>query len=365
MNQNEFFNILMDGLKDFPEIKLQDIISYYEKSFTLGLATGKTEEEIVNELGNPTLIVTKYRNEDLKTPINSENITTDADITPISNRSSINDSYCANNMNFVNNDTIFIEDQNIVTNNEDNDIFSDFKTNDNFNNHTSIDSEKDFEINNTANTFKTSNFYEDINLDSNLYRLDNSNTCSDSTEGNCKSTNSNQSTCDFTGEVDSNLNNDNYNCNSNSSSYKNSNFNSSQNSDYNSNNYNNQSSKNRILQFNINTLLKICIVILATIIFLPVITGIIGFVIGLFGVALSILVASIGVLVGGTFTSVIGLPHLPMFVANFPYPVLVLFSLASILLSIFLIILFYYLCKFFIKLSIKVYTSLKSKRGEF
>ena len=53
MNQNEFFNILMDGLKDFPEIKLQDIISYYENSFTLGLAAGKTEEEIINELGNP------------------------------------------------------------------------------------------------------------------------------------------------------------------------------------------------------------------------------------------------------------------------------------------------------------------------
>uniref|UniRef100_UPI002634B601 DUF1700 domain-containing protein n=1 Tax=Clostridium sp. TaxID=1506 RepID=UPI002634B601 len=128
MNQNEFFNILMDGLKDFPEMELHDIISYYENSFTLGLAAGKTEEEIVNQLGNPSLIVTKYRNEDLKTPINSENITTDADISPISNRSSINDSYCANNMNFVNNDTIFIEGQNIVTNNEDNDIFSDFKT---------------------------------------------------------------------------------------------------------------------------------------------------------------------------------------------------------------------------------------------
>ena len=77
MNQNEFFNILMDGLKDFPEMKLQDIISYYENSFTLGFAAGKTEEEIVNGLGNPSLIVTKYRNEDLTPPINSECITTD------------------------------------------------------------------------------------------------------------------------------------------------------------------------------------------------------------------------------------------------------------------------------------------------
>ena len=91
MNQNEFFNILMDGLKDFPEIKLQDIISYYENNFRLGLASGKTEEEILNELGNPNLIVNKYRNEDLKTPINSEYLTSDADITPINNNNSITD----------------------------------------------------------------------------------------------------------------------------------------------------------------------------------------------------------------------------------------------------------------------------------
>ena len=299
MSQNEFFNILMDGLKDFPEMKLQDIISYYENSFTLGLASGKTEEEIASELGDPALIITKYRNEDLTTPINSEYITIDTDITPINDKDSINNSYSDNNKNFSNNDTIFIEDQNIVTQNGDNDIFCDFKTNDNFNNHTSSDNEKDSEINNAVNTSKASSSHEDINLDSN------------------------------------------------------------------SNSFKNQSSKNTIPQFNINTILKICIVILATIIFFPVITGIIGFVIGLFGVAFSILVASIGVLIGGTFTNVIGFPNLPMFVANFPYPVLVLFSLASILLSIFLIILFYYLCKFFIKLSIKIYTSLKSKGGEF
>ena len=92
MNQNEFFNILMDGLKDFPEIKLQDIISYYENNFSLGLASGKTEEEIINELGNPNLIVNKYRNENLKTPINSEYITNDIVINPINNENSTNDS---------------------------------------------------------------------------------------------------------------------------------------------------------------------------------------------------------------------------------------------------------------------------------
>ena len=97
MNQNEFFNILMDGLKDFPEIKLQDIISYYENNFTLGLASGKTEQEIINELGNPNFIVDKYRKEDLETTINSENIINDSDITPINNQNSIPDLNSDNN----------------------------------------------------------------------------------------------------------------------------------------------------------------------------------------------------------------------------------------------------------------------------
>lgn len=330
MNQNEFFNILMDGLKDFPETKLQDIISYYENNFVLGLASGKTEQEIVTDLGNPTLIVTKYRNEYLNIPINSEYPTSDADITPTCNKHSISDSNSSNNNNFINKDTPFTKEQNIITDNNYIDILSDFKTNNSFIN------DNDLEGNNKLNTFKTSDSYGNIN--------------------------SNQSNYNLTGEVNNNNNKDTSSFNSNNSNY---NFNIDRNPDSSLNNFNNQNSKNNISRFNINTILKICIGILSVMIFFPIITGVIGCIIGLFGVALSILVASIGVLVGGTFTSLIGLPNLPMFVANFPYPVLVLFSLGSILLSIFLIISFYYLCKFFIKLSIKIYTSLKSEGGVF
>ena len=96
MNQNEFFNILMDGLKDFPEIKLQDIISYYENNFRLGLASGKTEQEILSELGDPNLIVNKYRNEDLETP------TRDAYITPDNNNNNNNNNYSNYNSKFNN-----------------------------------------------------------------------------------------------------------------------------------------------------------------------------------------------------------------------------------------------------------------------
>ena len=235
MNQNEFFNILMDGLKDFPEIKLQDIISYYENNFRLGLASGKTEQEILSELGDPNLIVNKYRNEDLETP------TRDAYITPDNNNNNNNNNYS------------------------------------------------------------------------------------------------------------------NYN----------SKFNNNRSSDSNSSNFNDQIPKNKTSQFNVNTLLKISIVILSLIIFFPVITGIIGCIFGLLGVAIGILFGSIGLLIGGTFTSFVGGPNVPMFVANFPYPVIVLFSLGSISLSIILSLIFYYLCKFFIRISVKSFKSLKSKGGAF
>ena len=182
------------------------------------------------------------------------------------------------------------------------------------------------------NTVKTNDSYEDINLNSNFYDLYNSNDHLILLMKVILMTNNNNK--DYS----------NYN----------SNFNNNQSSDSNSNNFNNQNSKNKISQFNVNTFLKICIVILALIIFFPVITGIIGFIFGLLGVAIGILVGSIGLLIGGTFTSFVGLPNVPMFVANFPYPVIVLFSLGSISLSIFLTLLFYYLCKFFIRISIKV-----------
>ena len=337
MNQNDFFNILMDGLKDFPEIKLQDIISYYENNFRLGLASGKTEQEMLSELGDPNLIVNKYRNEDLKTPTNSEPLIRDADITPI-NENSITDINSDNNS--INNNPNFIDEPAIVTDNNSNDIFSDFRTDDNLNNN----NENDFETNNKLDTLKTTDSYEDINLNSDFYDLDNSN----------------QSNFNYTDESGFNTNNDNKDY----SNY-NSKFNNNRNSNSSSNNFNDQIFKNKISQFNVNTLLKVSIVILALIIFFPVITGIIGCIFGLLGAAIGILFGSIGLLVGGTFTSFVGGPNVPMFVANFPYPVIVLFSLGSISLSIILSLIFYYLCKFFIRISIKSYKSLKSKGGAF
>jgi len=331
MNQNDFFNILMDGLKDLPETKLQNIISYYENNFTLGLAAGKTEAEIFNELGNPTLIVTKYRTDDIvTTPISASNY---------------------NKNTFSNDDSTFNEHQNIITDNNSNDIYNNFKTNDSFSN---INSDKNIiASNSTLNDFKTSDSYEGID----------SNATADGQERNYKFINPNVSnnTANCENDLNSNKshkNSDNYNIN-------NSSFNSKRNSDNFSNSSTDQNSNKRVSQLSINVLLRICIAVLALIIFFPVITGVIGCIIGLFGVAISILVASIGVLVGGTFTSFMGFPNVPAFVANFPYPVIVLFSLGSISLSILLIFLFYYLCKFLTRLSIKIYNLFKSQGGAF
>ena len=162
-----------------------------------------------------------------------------------------------------------------------------------------------------------------------------------------------------------NSNNDFYNLYTNNQPAKSDESNYDNNNSYNQNyNYNSTNSSTKNSQSTVNLILKICIIVVTLLIFSPVITGIIGCIIGLFGVAISILVGSIGLLIGGTFTSLVHVPNVPMFVANFPYPVIVLFSLGSISLSLFLTLVFYYLCKFFVRLLIKAYRALKLKGGD-
>lgn len=61
MNKKEFLSILANGLKDFPEKELADILFDYQEHFTIGKSNEKTEEEIIDELGNPYEIVYQYR----------------------------------------------------------------------------------------------------------------------------------------------------------------------------------------------------------------------------------------------------------------------------------------------------------------
>lgn len=352
MNQNEFFNILMDGLKDFPETKLSDIISYYDNKFSHGLTLGKTEEEIITELGNPNLIVNQYRSEFLDTvansePFNNDNYNNAINVENFSNEKSnydftYDDAANNNNNNRNTNTTIIVNDDTVNANNvidndipntisinnskiiTDNEILSTVNTVDGTFNDLSNNEESTSSIDNELTNIKVSpNPHEDINSNDNFYDLYTSNPPTESKDVNYENSKSNNS----------NYNNDN-------SIYR------------------------KTKSNNVNIILKFCIVGVTLLIFSPVITGIITCIIGLLGVSISILVGSIGLLVGGTFTSVVGVPNLPMFVANFPYPVIVLFSLGSISLSLFLTLVFYYLCKFFVYLVIKAYKVLKLKGGD-
>lgn len=62
MTKYEFLRILEDGLKDFPPQELQDIIYDYKEHFYNAEIEGKKETDIINELGDPYVIVNQYRN---------------------------------------------------------------------------------------------------------------------------------------------------------------------------------------------------------------------------------------------------------------------------------------------------------------
>ena len=61
MNKMEFFKILEEGLIDFPAHELQEILYDYKEHFSNAQSDGKTEEEIIEELGDPYTIVNQYR----------------------------------------------------------------------------------------------------------------------------------------------------------------------------------------------------------------------------------------------------------------------------------------------------------------
>ncbi|MDD7795421.1 DUF1700 domain-containing protein [Clostridium sp. 'White wine YQ'] len=60
MFRKEFINILINGLIDLPKEKRDEIISEYQEHFDIELANGKTEQAIINELGNPYSIIDRY-----------------------------------------------------------------------------------------------------------------------------------------------------------------------------------------------------------------------------------------------------------------------------------------------------------------
>lgn len=78
MTKYEFLRIIEEGLEDFPTSERNDILYDYEEHFTYGRADGKTDEDIIAELGDPYEIVNQYRNSYLK-PISEDNNSSEKD----------------------------------------------------------------------------------------------------------------------------------------------------------------------------------------------------------------------------------------------------------------------------------------------
>lgn len=61
MNKDEFLRILEESLSSFSPQEKEDIMYDYEEHFRIGLENDKSEEEIIEELGEPQSIANQYR----------------------------------------------------------------------------------------------------------------------------------------------------------------------------------------------------------------------------------------------------------------------------------------------------------------
>ncbi|MBF8983685.1 DUF1700 domain-containing protein [Lutibacter sp. B2] len=61
MNRKEFSSILRNELRDLPKNEIEEIVYDFEEHFTIGLESGKSEEEISKELGDPKKIAKSYK----------------------------------------------------------------------------------------------------------------------------------------------------------------------------------------------------------------------------------------------------------------------------------------------------------------
>lgn len=112
MTKELFLEILKDGLSDFPEGELSDILYDYKEHFDVGFASGKSEEEIIEELGEPNNIVAQYRNGYLKKyEKSSEDESEDSNT---SNSYNTDSNYSYNNNNNDNSNTTYSKSNSFI-----------------------------------------------------------------------------------------------------------------------------------------------------------------------------------------------------------------------------------------------------------
>jgi uncharacterized membrane protein len=73
VNKEEFLKTLEASLKTFTLEEKKDILYDYEEHFRIGLQNGKTEEELIKELGSPNDIAKQYKS-NIDSPSYTENI---------------------------------------------------------------------------------------------------------------------------------------------------------------------------------------------------------------------------------------------------------------------------------------------------
>lgn len=62
--KEEFMDALRHYLNDFSSDEREEILYDYEEHFRIGMESGKTEDELIKELGSPRDIAAQYRNTD-------------------------------------------------------------------------------------------------------------------------------------------------------------------------------------------------------------------------------------------------------------------------------------------------------------
>jgi uncharacterized membrane protein len=72
MTKKEFLNKLEKNLKSLKKKDIEEILSYYEEHFRIGLEKGKTEEKIAEGLGDVIQIANQFKNESGIEPSNKK-----------------------------------------------------------------------------------------------------------------------------------------------------------------------------------------------------------------------------------------------------------------------------------------------------
>lgn len=70
--KGEFMDALRHYLSDFGNGEREEILYDYEEHFRIGMESGKTEDELIKELGSPKDIAAQYRNADENVITNSK-----------------------------------------------------------------------------------------------------------------------------------------------------------------------------------------------------------------------------------------------------------------------------------------------------